>query len=191
MSLAELASRLNVAAEAGVLVAIRYTRSSHPTTHRIVPVAATATVLCARDVEADLMRVFLLQHVEIVAASAPVAEPAPAPPPREQARPGDHERLASLVEPLCSLGWHVRQSSDGIAVYALRADGTPMGVATASITRNVPGAAERRRSRPRWTVVAPGLPWEGPFGALDQAIAVFLREATLHAPALRHRQPIT
>ncbi len=191
MSLAELASRLNVAAAAGVLVAIRYTLGSRATRHRILPVAATATVLRARDVDADLMRVFLLQHVELVAASALVDEPAPAPPPREDPPLGDHGRLASLVETLGSLGWHVRQSSDGIAVYALRADGTPMGVATVSISRNVAGAAQTRRLRRPWTVVAPGLPWEGPFGALDQAIAVFLREATLHAPAFRRRQPTT
>jgi hypothetical protein len=189
VSLAELAARLNVAAEAGVPVTIRYTLGSRATTHRILPVAATATVLRARDVDADRMRVLLLQHVELVAAPARPGEPATAAPPRKAAAPEDHERLASLVETLWNLGWHVRQSTDGIAVYALRADGTPMRVATVSISRNKPGPAQTRRLRRPWTVVSPGLPRARPFGAFDLAMRVFLREATLHAPGFRRGRP--
>ena len=175
-------------------VTIRYTLGSRATTHRILPVAATATVLRARDVDADRMRVLLLQHVELIAAPAlpaPPDEPATAVPPGKAAPPQDHERLASLVETLSNLGWHVRQSTDGIAVYALRADGTPMRVPTVSISRNKPGPAQTRRLRRPWTVVSPGLPRARPFGAFDVAIAVFLREATLHAHGFRRDRPTT
>ena len=191
MTLPELSALLNAAAQAGAEVTIRYSLGSRPTTHRIVPIAATGTVLRARDVNADRMRVFMLAHVELLDSPArPPIEPEPAPP--AEARPrGEHERLAALVETLKAFGWHVRWSSDGIAVHALRAGGAPMSAAAASIVRNAGGAAQTRRLRRPWTVMAPGLPRARSLGTLEQAITLFMRQAALHAPALRRRRPPT
>ena len=186
MSFSELAARLNAAAEAGAPVTIRYALGSRATTHRVMPVAATGTVLRAHDLDANRMRVFLLAHVELVAGPAP----APAPPAQDEPRPSEQERLAALVQTLTNFGWHVKLSSEGLAVHRLGADGTPLGVAAASIRRNAGTAGPTALVRRPWTVVAPGLVRAQAFHSLDQAISLFLRQTAQHAPVFRRRRPM-
>ena len=186
MSFSELAARLNAAAEAGAPVTIRYALGSRATTHRIVPVAATGTVLRARDLDVNRTRVLLLAHVELV--DVPVL--APTPPPEDASPASERERFAALVQTLANFGWHVKLSSEGLAVHRLRPDGTPISVAAASIRRNAGTEAPTGLVRRPWTVVAPGLARAQSFRSFDQAIALFLRQTAQHAPALRRHSPI-
>ena len=185
MSFSELAARLNAAAGASTPVTIRYTLGSRATTHRIVPVAATGTVLRAHDLDANRMRIFLLAHVEQVDVLAP------APPPQDESPPSEQERLAALVQTLTNFGWHVQLSSGRLAVHRLHPDGRPLAVAAASIRRNAGMAAPKGPMRRPWTVVAPGIARAQTFRSLDEAISLFLRQTAQHAPAFRRRRPTT
>ena len=189
VSLLELAARLNAAAEAGAAVRVRYALGSRTTAHQVVPVAATATVLRARDLDAGRTRVFLLQHLELV--DAPTPAPAPPPPPLDEQASSAHERLAALVRPLTSLGWHVKRSGEALGIHKPGPDGTPLSVAAASIRRNVGTAVTTRLVRRPWSVVAPGLVRRQSFASLEQAIALFLRQAAEYAPAFRRRRRIS
>ena len=185
MSISELVARLNAAAEASAAVTIRYALGSRATTHRIVPAAAIGTVLRAHDLDANLMRIFLLAHVEQVDV------PAPALPPQDEPPPSEQERLAALVQTLTNFGWHVQLSSGRLAVHRLHPDGRPLGVAAAAIRRNAGMAAPKGLMRRPWTVVTPGIARAQSFRSLDEAISLFLRQTAQHAPALRRRRPIT
>ena len=189
MSQPELAARLKAAAEAGATVDIRYALGSRATTHRIVPIAATATVLRARDLDTGRVRVFLLQHLELINPSAPA--PTPPPPPEEERPRSDHDRLAALVRTLTNFGWHVKLSGEGLAVHRAGIDGSPMSAAAASIRRNTGTAATTGPVRRPWTVVAPGLARAQSFRSLDQAISLFLRQTAQHAPVFRRRRRTT
>lgn len=189
MSLPELAARLNAAAEAGAAVGVRYALGSRATAHRIVPIAATATVLRARDLDTGRVRVFLLQHLELI--DAPPPAPAPSRSPEDEAPRSEHERLAALVRTLTNFGWHVQLSDEGLSVHRVGIDGSPLGAAAASIRRNTGTAATAGAVRRPWTVVAPGLARAQSFRSLDPAISLFLRQAAQHAPVFRRRRRTT
>ena len=183
----ELAARLNAAAEARATVGIRYAVASRATAHRIVPVAATATVLRARDLDTGRVRVFLLQHLELI--EAPPSAPA-LPPSQDDSSLREHERLAAHVRALTNFGWHVTLSSEGLAVHRPGPDGMPLSVEAASIRRNAGTAATIGLVRRPWRIVAPGRSRARSFRSLDEAIYLFLRQAAQHAPVFRGR-PIT
>ena len=187
MSPALLAARLNAAAIAGTPVTIVYRDERRERTYRVVPIAATDRVLRARDVTANVVRVFLLAQVTIVEEIEDPPTPAAPPPSPPRAR----DVLAGVVDELRLLGWHVSHSSDRLAVHWRQANGEPLSVATVSVARNAEpregGGLSHHPQRP-WTVVGPGIPRARSFADLDKAIALFMTTAREHAP-LRRRPP--
>ena len=186
MSPALLADRLNEAAHTGTPITILYRDADRETTHRILPLAASNRVLRARDLASNQARVFLLTQLEILeeiddAPAAAKALPSPTPPPGEV--------LASLVDELKSLGWHVSVSSDRISVHPSHPDGKPMKTAAAYIARNSETKANTlsRRRRP-WTVVAVGIAKARSFVTLDAAVGLFMTQVRLYAPSLRRQR---
>ena len=191
MSPSAITARLNEAAEAGTPVTIVYRDPGRPpATHRVLPIAATARVLRARDLASNEVKLFLLSQLEITAEvgeqqPAVAVVPAPEASPRRPAR----EILASTAPELERLGWHVALLDDRLAVHMTYPDGKPMRAVSASIVHNRhandPGPRGRRRP---WSVIGPGLPKARAFSTLEQAVAVFMDQARAHAPVHRARR---
>ena len=187
MSPTLLAARLNAAAIAGSPVTIVYRDDGRERTYRVIPIAATDRVLRARDVSSNLVRVFLLAQLTIVEEiEDPPAPPAPPPSP-----PSARDVLASVVDELQLLGWHVSRSSDRLAVHWRQANGEPLSAPTMSVARNAEahaGRLSRHLQRP-WTVVGPGISRARSFADLEKAMALFMSTARAHAPERRRRPP--
>lgn len=204
MNPAALAARLNEAAQAGTPVTIVYRDAGRPeTTYRmILPIAASARVLRARDLASNQLRVFLLSQIELVTPDTPSAgEPpggppvapveapqVPPAPPTPRLRTAE-ESLAAIVDELERLGWHVVVRGTRLSIHLSYSTGKPMKTAAGVIAQNAaktdaePG---RRRRRP-WFVAAPGLPKARTFVTAEQAVALFLDHARAHAPSHRRR----
>lgn len=201
MNAAALAARLNEAARAGTPVTIVYRDAGRPeTTYRmILPIAASARVLRARDLASNQLRVFLLSQLELVTPDAPdtraqggppaaPVEAPQAPPPPARPRTAE-ETLAAIVDELERLGWHVVVLGTRLSIHLLYSSGTPMKTAAGVIAQNSgkKGAAPGSRRRRPWFVAAPGLPKARTFVTVEQAVALFLDQARAHAPIHRRR----
>jgi hypothetical protein len=193
VSPAPLTEQLNEAAQASTVVTILYRDAEArwpPTIHRILPIGATKTVLRARELASNRVRVFLLAQLQIL-SDVPVPAPAPVAKIERPARPRrtTREALASLVHELKRLGWHVTMRGDRLSVHETSPNGKPMKVAAAVIATRPADPREAGQRRRPWSVVTPGVVRGYTFASLDDAVELFMAEARRHAPALRDHRP--
>lgn len=182
MSPARLAEQLNEAARAQTVLTVMYRDALArwpPVIHTILPLAASKNVLRARDLATNRLRVFLLAQLEILTEAAAAVELAP------PTRKTPEQVLASLVQELKRLGWHVSARGERLSVHLTHADGRPSRVTSAAITPRAPAPADAAAMPRVWSVVTPGIVRARTVGSLDEAVELFMAEARRHAPASR------
>jgi hypothetical protein len=183
VSPARLAEELNEAARAQTVLTVMYRDALArwpPVIHKILPLAASKSVLRARDLASNRIRVFLLAQLEILSEAQPGAAEL-----RGPSRTTPEHVFASLVQELKGLGWHVSVSGERLSLHLTHGDGRPSRVASAAITPRTLALADPTAMSRLWSVVTPGITRARTVFSFDEAVELFMAEARRHAPAPR------